>query len=230
LEGKVAVVTGGASGIGAATVRLFVAHGASVLIGDIQDKLGADLAQELAPNASFLHCDVTQEKDVEALVDAAVRKHGRLDIMYNNAGVIGPIDTSIQELQVEDMNKVYTVNVRGTLLAMKHAVRVMIPAKKGVILAMASVLGGTCPLLYTISKCAMAGLIKSASAELGQHGIRVNCISPSAVPTPFAFPFFQEQLLGITILELEDIMRHMSNLKGVLLLPEDIAKAALFQR
>lgn len=111
-------------------MRLFVAHGASVLIGDIQDKLGADLAQELAPNASFLHCDVTQENDVEALVDAVVRKHGRLDIMYNNAGVIGPIDTSIQELQVEDMDKVYTVNVRGTLLAMKHAVRVMIPAKK----------------------------------------------------------------------------------------------------
>ena len=107
---------------------------------------------------------------------------------------------------------------------MKHAVRVMIPAKKGVILAMASiasVLGGTCPLLYTISKCAMARLIKSASAELGQHGIRVT--SPSAVPTPFAFPFFQEQLPGITIPEIEDIMRHMSNLKGVLLLPEEAA-------
>ncbi|KAG0626363.1 hypothetical protein M758_2G120700 [Ceratodon purpureus] len=231
LEGKVAIITGGASGIGAATARLFVAHGALVLIADIQDKLGAELAQELAPNASFHHCDITQEKDVEALVDAAVRQHGRLDIMYNNAGIVGSINTSIQDVNIEEMDKLYAVNVRGTLLGTKHAARVMIPARNGVILATASiagVLGGTGPLLYSISKCATAGIIKSVSADLGQHGIRVNCISPSAVPTPLAVSVFQEQFPGITIPQVEDYMRNMSALKGVLLVAEDVARAALF--
>nr|BBM89983.1 momilactone A synthase [Calohypnum plumiforme] len=231
LERKVAVITGGASGIGAAAVRLFVIHGASVVFGDVQDSLGEALAKELGSSAFFVHCDVTREEDVEALVNTAVSKYGRLDIMYNNAGIVGPPVVSIVDLKMKDMDAVFSVNVKGAILGTKYAARVMIPSKKGVILStasIASVVAGTAPHPYTISKFAMAGMVKTTAFELAQHGIRVNCISPHAVPTPMAVSGYQSLVPQLTAADVEGLMENASELKGAALVADDIANAALF--
>jgi len=231
LEGKVAIITGGASGIGAAAARLFVSHGAYVAIADVQDALGTALAHELTPRAKFFHCDVTQESDVESLVTATVRDFGRLDIMYSNAGILGPKEGSIQDLDIDAMDNVYAVNLRGALLCTKHAARVMIPQKQGVILVTASVatvLGGVGPLIYSISKTALVGLLKNVSFELAQHGIRVNCISPIGLLTPMSREHFGPAASQMKDDDLAAFISSLAGLKGAVLTPDDIAKAALF--
>ncbi|CAL5066372.1 unnamed protein product [Urochloa decumbens] len=229
LEGKVAVVTGGASGIGAATVRLFVKHGARVVIADIQDELGSSLCAELgAEAASYVHCDVTREDDVAGAVDHAVATFGKLDVMFNNAGVIGALCFSIRDSTMEDFERVLSVNLVGPYLGIKHAARVMVPARRGSIIStssLASAVGGTGPHAYTASKRALVGLTESAAAELGRHGIRVNCVAPAAVATPLA-----RAASGVDLDEsvMEAMFEAAANLKGVGLKVDDIAAAALF--
>ncbi|CAI0455313.1 unnamed protein product [Linum tenue] len=137
LAGKVALITGGASGIGAATARLFAQNGAKVVIADVQSSLGDSVAKEASSNSqhpvSFVSCDVTKESDVESAVDAVVSAHGKLDIMYSNAGVTG--DSSghqILTVDAEELRRVLDINVVGGFLCAKHAARVMIPEKKGI--------------------------------------------------------------------------------------------------
>ncbi|KAM2044261.1 hypothetical protein ACFX1T_008608 [Malus domestica] len=184
LEGKVAIITGGASGIGESTARLFVFHGAKVVIADVQDELALSLCKELDPDGvsiSYIRCDVTVDSDVKNVVDVALSKYGRLDIMYNNAGISGKLDPTILGADGENFKKVFDVNVYGAFLGAKHAARAMIPAKKGVILFTSSVASVTCGQsthAYAMSKHAVVGLMKSLCVDLGQHGIRVNCISP----------------------------------------------------
>ena len=199
LEGKVAIITGGASGIGEATARLFVENGAFVVIGDIQDDLGNQLAHDLGSQvAIYKHCDVTIESDMEELVALALSKWGKLDIMYSNVGTIGDVGKSneMQDLDMENFAHVMNVNVHGMALALKYASRVMIDLKtKGVIICTAStsgVIGGTTPIEYTTSKHAVVGLMRAATGNLGKYGIRVNCISPSLVATPSSLKFFEE--------------------------------------
>ncbi|XP_050243696.1 short chain aldehyde dehydrogenase 1-like [Quercus robur] len=135
LEGKVALITGGASGIGESTARLFVRHGAKVLIADVQDKLGHSVCEDIGSDSiSYIHCDVTNESDVEKAVDMAITKYGKLDIMFNNAGITGNIESGILESENENIKRVLNVNVFGAFLGAKHAARVMIPTKKGSIL------------------------------------------------------------------------------------------------
>ncbi|KAI7750716.1 hypothetical protein M8C21_013018 [Ambrosia artemisiifolia] len=189
LEGKIAIVTGGAGGIGAATVRLFTNHGAKVVIADINDESGLSLATSLFPLATYVHCNVSSEAEVQTLVDSTMSRYGRVDILFNNAGVLGSQSKhkSIVDLSVDEFDKVMSVNVRGVALGMKHAARVMIPNKTGCIIStasVASVMGGMGPHAYTASKHAIVGLTKNAACELGKHGIRVNCISPFGVATP----------------------------------------------
>ncbi|XP_027065886.1 short-chain dehydrogenase reductase 2a [Coffea arabica] len=190
LEGKVAVVTGGARGIGEATVRLFARHGAKVVIGDVEDVLGHALAASLSPHGvTYVHCDVSSEGDVEKLIQSTVSGFGRLDIMFNNAGVLGSQakhKKSIVDFDAEEFDRIMGVNVRGVALGMKHAARAMIPRGTGCIIStasVASVLGGLGPHSYTASKHAIVGLTKNAACELGKYGIRVNCISPFGVAT-----------------------------------------------
>ncbi|KAJ8561443.1 hypothetical protein K7X08_027633 [Anisodus acutangulus] len=141
LEGKVALITGGASGIGAATTRLFVQHGAKVTIADIQDNLGTSLVQEIGTeNTIFVHCNVAIESDVQNAVDATVAKFGKLDIMFGNAGIADKQNSSILEVDYDIIKNVFDVNVAGSFFCAKHAARVMIPAKiKGSIIFTASV-------------------------------------------------------------------------------------------
>ncbi|KAF2932841.1 momilactone A synthase-like isoform X1 [Oryza sativa Japonica Group] len=229
LVGKVAVITGGASGIGACTARLFVKHGARVVVADIQDELGASLVAELGPDASsYVHCDVTNEGDVAAAVDHAVATFGKLDVMFNNAGVTGPPCFRITESTKEDFERVLAVNLIGPFLGTKHAARVMAPARRGSIISTASLsssVSGTASHAYTTSKRALVGFTENAAGELGRHGIRVNCVSPAAVATPLARAAMGMDMDDETI---EAIMEKSANLKGVGLKVDDIAAAALF--
>ncbi|KAK9055882.1 hypothetical protein SSX86_026969 [Deinandra increscens subsp. villosa] len=228
LEGKVALITGGASGIGEATVRLFLKHGAKVVIADVQDDLANQLIASLAnsDNVSYCHCDVRDEKQVEDAVSHAVTKYGSLDILFSNAGVLGPI-TSLMDMDLKAYDNTMAINVRGVAATVKHAARVMVEKKiRGSIICTASVsasLGGTGPLPYTTSKHALVGLMRTACHELGVHGIRVNCVSPFGLGTPFAVNAFH-----LEASELEAHCCETANLKGIVLKPRHVAETVLF--
>ncbi|XVF76137.1 hypothetical protein PTKIN_Ptkin13bG0241900 [Pterospermum kingtungense] len=229
LEGKVALITGGSSGIGASTAKLFVKHGAKVLIADVQDELGHSLSTELGTPDSicYTHCDVTCETDVEKAVDLAISRYGKLDIMFNNAGIAGELEWRAIASDAAGFKKVLDVNVYGGFLGAKHAARVMIPAKSGCILFTSSVASLACvglPHAYTTSKHAVVGLTKSLSVELGEYGIRVNCIAPHGVATPM----FLKTLGVLDNRKAEEIISTTAVLKGTILEAEDVAQAALF--
>lgn len=227
LEGKVAIITGGASGIGECTARLFWANGAKVVIADIQDDLGQAVCQQLDENISYVHCDITKEDQVIALIDQTISKYEKLDIMYNNAGVMGPPDSSILTIEKAHLERALSVNVVGAFLGTKHAARVMVPRRRGCILFTGSATAATACMnehAYVASKRAIVGLAQNISAELGQFGIRVNCVSPYALATPMAKP----QGSDYDPAEYEKFMSEAGNLKGVVLKVEDVARAALF--
>jgi NAD(P)-dependent dehydrogenase (short-subunit alcohol dehydrogenase family) len=183
LDGKVAVVTGGASGIGAGTVRRLVADGARVVVADIQGEAAAKVAAGHGLRCRSLATDVTSENEVAAAVDLAVAEFGQLDLMFANAGVFGaygPIDKN----RMADVDLTWAVNLRGVFLAMKHAARVMVPRGTGVIIATtspAAVVGGIGNHAYSAAKAGILGLVRSVAAELREHGIRVNAVMPGAV-------------------------------------------------
>ncbi|CAL5335232.1 unnamed protein product [Camellia sinensis] len=252
LEGKVAIVTGGAKGIGEATVRLFARHGAKVVIADIEDTPGTVLANSLSPSVTYVHCDVSSEEDIENLINSTISRYGQLDILFNNAGVLGNQSKrkSIVDLDTDEFDRVMRVNVRGVALGMKHAARAMIPRGGGCIISTASVagvMGGLGPHAYTASKHAIVGLTKNSACELGRYGIRVNCISPFGVATTmlvnawrstsyeedgggdgddecmsFGAPCEQE------VEKMEEFVRGLATLKGPTLRARDIAEAALY--
>lgn len=235
LLGKVAIVTGGAGGIGESIVRLFHKHGAKVCIADIEDDAGQRLSDTLGGNSSttfFVHCDVTKEEDISRAVDLTVEKFGTLDIMVNNAGLSGPPCKDIRDADISNFERVFDVNVKGVFLGMKHASRVMIPAKKGSIVSLCSVsskLAGLGPHAYTGSKHAVLGLTKSVAAELGQHGIRVNCVSPYAVLTNLALAFLpEEERTEDAKAGFRAFAANNANLQGVELTAEDVANAVMF--
>ncbi|XP_020590726.1 zerumbone synthase [Phalaenopsis equestris] len=234
LEGKVALVTGGASGIGETIVRLFLSHGAKVCIADIQDEAGLNLCESLGGDqlVSFLHCDVTVEDDVQNAVNFVAEKYGTIDIMVNNAGVSGNRVTDIRNVTFDEFKSVFDVNVNGVFLGMKHAASVMIPQGKGSIISLASVssiLGGFGSHSYTGSKHAVLGLTKSVAAELGKNGIRVNCVSPYAVPTKLSLAHLpEEERTEEAVKSFLSFVGRNGNLKGVDLMAEDVAYAVLY--
>lgn len=185
LEGKVAVITGAASGIGEASARRFAEEGCRLVLGDIQVEEGEALCAELGDNAVFGQCNVTSEKDVAALVDLAVSEFGRLDIMFNNAGIvgaIGPIETTVEA----EWTATLAVLLNGVFFGMKHAIRVMKPQGSGSIISMSSVAGmtgGLGPHAYSAAKHAVVGLTKNVAAEACGYGVRVNAIAPYSVAT-----------------------------------------------
>lgn len=185
LEGKAAVITGGASGIGRAAVELFVAEGARVLVADIQDDKSEDLMAALGPAVVYRHCDVTVEADVKGAIDGAVETFGRLDVMFNNAGRAGVIG-GIAEIPVEGFDDTMALLLRSVYLGMKHAAPVMRGQGAGSIISTASIAGIDTefgPHVYNAAKAAVIHLTRSVAKELGEDGVRVNCICPGYIAT-----------------------------------------------
>lgn len=188
LSGKVAVITGGASGIGEASARLFVAEGANVVIADMQRDRGQALVAELGAPARFVQVEVRQEAQVKAAVDCAMDTWGRLDCMFNNAGfggVLGPVD----QIAVEEFDMTMDVLVRGVFLGMKHAAPIMKRQKSGSIINTGSIAGlqaGVGPVVYSVAKAAVIHLTRTTAMELGEHNVRVNSICPGHIATPLS--------------------------------------------
>ncbi|KAF7006985.1 hypothetical protein CFC21_021971 [Triticum aestivum] len=246
LAGKVAVITGAASGIGKATAAEFVRNGAKVVLADVQDDLGRAAAAELGgpDTACYTRCDVTDEAQVAAAVDLAVARHGRLDVMFNNAGITGGnyAGAPIESLDMADFDRVMAVNLRGVAAGIKHAARAMAPRGRGCILCTSSTAGalaGSGPHAYSVSKTAVVGMVRSAAAELAARGVRVNAISPYAIATPMGARSVRE-MLGLPPRgagdeeEEEELVRRVfeEDLNemggGVVLRAEDVARAAVF--
>jgi 3alpha(or 20beta)-hydroxysteroid dehydrogenase len=189
LNEKIAVVTGGASGMGAATARLFASEGAQLIIADRAEAAGAALAKEIGGTAAFIQLDVAQEADWEAMVATVLQRHGRIDALVNNAGLVHFSD--IENTQVSDFERVFSVNVKGPLLGLKHVGRVMKASGRGAIVNVSSVDGlrGVNGLgVYSASKWAVRGLTRTAAMELGPFGVRVNSVHPGGVDTPMGNP------------------------------------------
>lgn len=186
LDGKVAVVTGAASGIGEGTVRRFVEEGARVVVADIQDEAGQALVAELGDVATFARCDVTDEAQVAAAVATATASFGQIDVMFNNAGIIGAVG-SITQLSDADWHRTIDVLLSSVFYGMKHAGDAMVAQGTGGSIistsSTAGVMGGLGPHVYTAAKHAVIGLTKSVANEMAAHAIRVNAISPGNTAT-----------------------------------------------
>ena len=227
LDGKVAVITGGGNGIGRATALRFLAEGASVVVADINEATGRETAA-LARQAGhgdrvrFVRADVTQEADVAAAIAAAPAAFGRLDCVFNNAGVAGAFGP-VTHIAVEDWDYTFAVLVRGVFLGMKHGARAMkARGEGGVILSTASVAGlsgGDGPQAYSASKAAVINLTRAVAIELAPSHIRVNAICPGGINTPLLHRGSPEAM-GAVLDTVQPWPEHGR--------PEDIAAAALY--
>ena len=185
LSGKVALITGGCSGIGLGTVERFIAEGAKVVAADIQDEKGAILQQRFPDSLRYTHCDVTVEADIATACTLAESAFGGLDILFNNAGHGGMMG-GVAALTAQGWDDTFAVLVRGPALGMHHALPLMQKRGGGSIINTASVAGlqaGYGPLAYSAAKCAVIHLSRCAAAELAPYKIRVNAICPGLIAT-----------------------------------------------
>lgn len=186
LQDKVCVITGGASGIGRGTVELFIEQGAKVVIGDLLDDKGAELERLYPGRAVYCRTDVSDEAQVVAMIDRAVDTFGGLDVLFNNAGVPGPIG-SIMEVEQEAFDKAFGVLMRGVFLGTKHAAPHIAKRGGGSIIntgSTAVAVPGPALHAYSAAKAAVANFTRSTAMELGNANIRVNCICPGSIATP----------------------------------------------
>ena len=192
LEGKVAVVTGGCSGIGLATVRRFAEEGASVVVGDIDDESGPRIADEIG--GVYVHCDVTSKDDVDAMFATAKERFGSVDIAFNNAGISPPDDDSILDTELEAWRRVQEVNLTSVYLCCKAALPYMLEQKSGSIINVASfvaVMGAaTSQISYSASKGGVLSMTRELGVQFAREGIRVNALCPGPVNTPLLQELF----------------------------------------
>lgn len=231
LDGKVAVITGAASGIGRGTVDLFVKEGAKVVAADIQDDKGARLQEQHGKALRYVRCDVNREGDVKAAIDLAVSSFGRLDCLFNNAGTPGSLENA-ETVTAESFDSVMHLHVRAALFGIKHAVPLMRAQGGGSIVSTASIAGlqnGFGPLLYSMAKASIVHMTRVAAAQLGPLNIRVNCICPGLIATPiFAKGIgLATQVADQTVSAIVDAAKNAQPIPRAGL-PEDIAEAALF--
>lgn len=232
LADKVAVVTGGTSGIGLATVERFASEGAKVVIADIQDELGASIADRLGEDVAYLRTDVTDEAAIEAVVAHAVERFGRLDVMFNNAGAQGD-PAPMVELGSEGFDATLALLTRSVALGHKYAARqFQKQGGGGSIISTASAAGlqgGWSAAGYTIAKHAVVGVVRQAVAELAPLGIRSNAIAPGVIMTPIMARSF-----GVPLEKSDEFTEFLAARLGPTQpigrvgQPDDIAKAATF--
>lgn len=225
INGTTAIVTGGASGIGAAAVRRLASEGANVVIADVHTHAGEQLAREVG--ATFCRTDVSQEASVSAVVDTALERFGRVDTFFANAavfGAVGPVAT----LQLDEIDATIAVNLRGVILSIKHAARAMIPAGHGSIIVTASpggIIGGAGPHVYAATKGGIVSFARSTAAELRAHGIRVNTLIPGAVVSAMTADAILGDAAAITQASAAMSGNSMLGRAGT---PEDIAGVVAF--
>jgi len=226
LTGKVAIITGGASGMGRASAILFAEAGAHVVVADLNVTGGeeiASLATAAGTRAVFQRTDVSQEADVEALVQRALSEFGRLDVMFNNAGIGGAVGP-LEGISVEDWDRTQAVCLRGVFLGIKHAVAPMRAVGGGSIISTASIAGiDGYPNLhaYSAAKAGVVNLTRSAALEFGRDRIRVNCIAPGGISTPIVYGLADNKAAVESLLAQGQPIPRAGQ-------PDDIANAALF--
>ncbi len=227
LDGKVAVITGAASGMGRATAVRFAKEGAALVVSDLNSQAGEATISEIVAaggRAVFQHTDVSSESDIKSMIDLAVKEFGRLDITYNNAG-IGGATGRLEEINAADWDKTFAVLTRAVFLGIKYSIEPMRKVGGGSIISTASVAGlkGVAGLhAYSAAKAAVVNLTESAAIELGHDRIRVNCICPGGIVTPLVYR-------GMRGGE-EEARRNMARMQPIPRAgrPEDIAAMALF--
>lgn len=234
LDGKVAVVTGGTSGIGAATAALFVSEGANVVLTGRSREKGEAVASSIGDGAHYVHADVTSEADIERTISETVDRFGRLDVLFNNAG--GPTPGDVANVTAEQIEYGVNLLLTSVMLATKYAIRPMSSSGGGSIINNSSIAAlryrqGN--VLYSILKAAVTHYTRMAGVELAPHGIRVNAISPGAIATPIFWGGSERA----NTLPTEENERKMAKLQRNLAkatptprsgLANDIAEAALF--
>ena len=203
LEGKVAMITGGASGIGAASARLFAEHGAGVAIADLNDNLGRQVADEISAaggQALYRHLDTSEEDEWIEVMKSVLERFGRLDIMLNAAGVSGrgadgATSPRVEKLDIANWNHVMAVNATGVFLGTKHAIGPMLAAGGGSIINISSIygiVGSINSASYHASKGAVRTFTKAAAAQYAAQGVRVNSVHPGFVDTPMTQPIHDD--------------------------------------
>ncbi|HZC73410.1 MAG TPA: glucose 1-dehydrogenase [Jatrophihabitans sp.] len=222
LTGRVAIVTGAARGQGAAAAQLFVAEGARVVIGDVLDDVGKELADSLGAGAIYRHLDVSNEDDWTSVVDEAVETLGGVDVLVNNAGILR--FAALSDMPLADYLRVVNVNQVGTFLGMRAVAKPMMAARRGSIVNISSVEGlAGMPYLtaYTSTKFAIRGMTKVAALELGPHGIRVNSVHPGMIETDMVKDAAGGHDVDLSPATKRIALRRMGA-------PEDIAQVVLF--
>ena len=232
IDGKVAVITGGASGIGEGSVRLFAEEGGRVVVADIQDERGHALVESIGGETTYVHANVAVEADVQGAVVHAIDRFGRIDAVFNNAGYGGALG-GIMEVDEEEYEQTMGGLLKGVFFGIKHAARAMVAqGDGGAIVNTASVAGvgaGNGPAIYSVAKGAVIHLTKIAAYELGQHNVRVNCICPGGIATPIF-----GRALGLSPEDADKTVEPMAAVMGQTQpiarsgQPSDIAHAALW--
>ncbi|MEO8476198.1 MAG: glucose 1-dehydrogenase [Actinomycetota bacterium] len=227
LQGKVALITGGASGMGKVASELFAAEGAAVVLTDLNDVSGEAAASEIEANsgrAHYVHADVSRESDAKAMIDAAMERFGRLDVLYNNAGVMLPDDGSVHSTEEKIWDLTLAVNVKGVAFGCKYGVPAMIASGGGSIINVASFVAwlgaATSQTAYTASKGAVLAMTREIAVEYARQGIRCNALCPGPIETPLLMQLLSD--------EKKRQRRFVHIPMGRLGQAHELAKAALF--
>lgn len=227
-EGKIVIVTGGASGIGRETALEFAKEGATVIVGDIADEAGEALVREiegLGRQALFVHSDVSQDGGARRLIDQTLERFGRIDVLFNNVGI--EISGSVVDMPEEHFDRLIAVNLKSVFLCSKHALRHMIPRRSGTIVNAASVAALVAwpdDAVYNATKAGVLLLTKSMALECAPHSIRVNCIAPAVIDTPMT----DRALAGVADIEEAKKEKGKVHPLGRLGKPREVARTVLF--